>query len=288
MSQPLYPVAPVKSDPVRAALDLRGQGRLREALDVLSSAGEFSVDLYILRGDLQMELGLIKEAAGSYFTITASEPDNVYAQSNLGACLHRLGRWEAASEAFQAVLKFDPHRDEVRVDLGNCLLHLQRYEEALSCFDQCWSDAARKRALFGRALALHRLRRFDEAEANYQRLLMLDPKASEALANLVAMSLDVFDLDRIQKYAKQLLDLNPRSSIALQGLALAALEHHDFGIAASYFFRATELDPQLLKPDLSTSGKPGAAEYRVDRVAFENLLQAARSRAGAARTVGAG
>lgn len=287
MSHPLSPIAPAQSDSIRSALQLRAQGRPREALDILSTSGEFSVDLYILRGDLQMELGLLKEAAGSYFTITASEPDNVYAQSNLGSCLFQLGRWEAASEAFQAVLKYDSHRDEVRVDLGNCLLHLQRYEEALACFDHCWSDAARKRALFGRAVALHRLRRFDEAESNYERLLTLDPKASEALANLVAMSLEVFDLNRIQKYAKQLLDLNPRSSIALQGLALAALENHDYGIAAGHFFRAAELEPQLLKPDPFSSGQPGAAEYRVDRRAFENLVQAARSKSGTARAAGA-
>ncbi|MGH9593728.1 MAG: hypothetical protein ACRD5L_11590, partial [Bryobacteraceae bacterium] len=82
------------NDPLQAALTLRAQGRLQEALDALSSSGEFMPDHYTLRGDLQLELGQFKEAAGSYFTVTVSAPDNIYAQCNLGMCLRRLERWE--------------------------------------------------------------------------------------------------------------------------------------------------------------------------------------------------
>jgi tetratricopeptide (TPR) repeat protein len=275
-------------DPVRAALEMRARGHQREALDLLSSAGEFSPDLYILRGDLQMELGLFKEAAGSYFTVTTSDPDNVYAQCNLGLSLYRLERWEPAAEAFQAVLKFDPHRDEVRLDLGDCLLQLRRFEEALSCFDQCWSDAARKRALFGRAVSLQQLRRLDEAEANYERLLTLDPQAGEALANLIAISLDVFDLGRVRKYAQRLLALDLRSSAALKGLALTALEEFDYGRAATYFFSAAELEPELLQPPPAGRGKgQRAVEYRISRADFERLSEAGRRLPGVARAAGA-
>ncbi len=268
---------------------MRAQGRLREALGALAAPGEFSADFYILRGDLQLELGQVKEAAENYFTVTASEPDNIYARRNLGLCLRRLARWEAAAEALQAVLKFDPHRDDVRLELGECRLHLKRLEEALSCFDQCWSGGARRRALFGRAVALQQLRRFDGAETNYERLLTLDPRAEEALSNLISMSMEVFDLSHVQQYSRRLLDLNPQSSAALKGLALVAMERRDYENAATHFFRAVELEPELLHAASGENAvdKSGAIEYRIDRKVFDTLVEAGRNQPGkAARASG--
>jgi tetratricopeptide (TPR) repeat protein len=259
-------------------LDLRARGKLLEALDALSVPGDFPADFYTLRGDLQMELDQTKEAAGSYFTVVASEPENVYAQCNLGLCLRRLERWEQAAEAFQAVLKFDPHRDEARLDLGDCLLRVNRFEEALVCFDQCWSDASRRRALFGKAVALQLLRRLDQAEAAYERVLTLDPKAEEALSNMIAMSVEVFDLDRIQRYSRRLLDLNTQSAVALQGLVLVALERRDHKNAAAFFARVMELESETIYAPPLKNGD-GSIEYRLSRDVVDGLTRSDLSRA---------
>src|SRR4051794_26703142 len=158
---------PAFGNQVEQALALRSAGMLQEALDVLTAPGEYRADFYTLRGEIQLALGRFQEAAGSYFTVTTAEPDNVFAQFNLGICLHRMGRWVEAAQAFQKVLDVDPHRDDARLGLGACLLHLDHAENALNNFDNCWSDAARLRALFGKAVALQLLRRFEEAEATY-------------------------------------------------------------------------------------------------------------------------
>src|SRR5439155_8893741 len=98
-------------------------------------------------------------------------------------------------------LELDPHRDPVRIACGDSLLRLNRFEEALACFDQCWSDAAWEQALFGKAVALQLLRRFDHAETLYNRLLAINTKEEEVLANLIAMSMEVFDLARVWRYS---------------------------------------------------------------------------------------
>ena len=260
-------------DPIQAALSLRAQGRMQDALDALSVAREFTTDFYILRGDLQRELGQPREAAESYATVTAQDPDHMYAQTQLGACQYRLQQWDAAAQAFEAVLRFDPHRDEIRLDLADCLLRLGRYGLALDCFDKCWSDASRQRALFGKALALQLLRRFDEAEKHYERLLTMDPTAEEALSNLIAMSMEVFELARVQKYSQRLLEINARSIAALQGLALAAIERRDYPVAARYFYQLTELHPEVMRPPAEQSQ---AVEYRISRKIFESLEEARR------------
>jgi len=238
---------PALRSQVQTALALRAAGRLQDALDALSAPGEYSSDYYTLRGEIQVALGRYQEAAGSYFTVVASQPENAYAQFNLAVCLQRLGRWAEAALAFQKVLEIDGHRDEARLGLGACLLHLSRAEEALSHFDACWSDAARTRALFGKAVALQFLRHYSESEAAYQRLLQTDTKTDEILANLLALSVEVQDWDAAQHYATRLLELSSQSLAALQGLAAVAIERRQYETAVHYCGRIVELNPECVE-----------------------------------------
>ena len=273
------------SDPLRVALALRAQGLLQEALDALSVPGEWNADLYILRGDLQLELGQLQGAAESYSTVAEADPDHIYAQGQLGLCLFRLEQWDAAARALEVVLQFDPHRDEVRLNLAACLLRLGRLGAALDCFDKCWSEGSRRRALFGKALALQLLRRFDEAEKHYERLLEIDPLAEEALSNLIAMSMEVFELARVQKYSQRLLDINSRSTAALKGLALAAIERRDYPTATRYFYQLTELDSTTTRPPTEQTE---AVEYRISRKVFESLEGARRKQKSRAANASSG
>jgi tetratricopeptide (TPR) repeat protein len=261
--------APAVADPLQSAIALRSQGRFQEALDALSGLADPPTDAYVLRGDLLVELGRLADAAGSYYTATVSAPDNLYARTHLGSCLRLLRRWEEAAEAFQTVLRADPHRDPIRLELGDCLLHLNRVEQALNCFDQCWSDAAHRQAEFGKGVALQLLRRFDEAEIAYERMLALDGKAEEALANLIAMSLEVFDLERVQRYSRRLVEINPSAVAGLQGLTLVAAERGDMETAARHFSMLAEHAPDSVRPARDSS--EDIIEYRLNRKAIDRF-----------------
>src|SRR5712692_1851548 len=232
------------SDRVDAARALHASGRTREALDLLSEPGDFSQDVFTLRGDLQLQLGLLHEALGSYSTVIAFERHNMYAHHRLALCLRRLERWELAAETFRKLLSHDSYSDRAHIGLGDCLLHLNRPEEALSCFEACWSESARLPALFGKAVALQLVRRFDEAQVLYERILELEPRSEEALGNLVAMSVEVFDLSRVHRYAARLVGLYPQSMVGLQALTLVALERRDYETAAGYFADLMEHAPE--------------------------------------------
>jgi tetratricopeptide (TPR) repeat protein len=262
-------------DPLQAALAMHSQGRFQEALDLLSTPlsgpGDLPADAYTLRGDVLVELGRLADAAGSYYTAIVAAPANLYARSHLASCLRRLGRFEEAVEAFQTVLKADPHRDPIRLELGDCLLRLNRLEPALDCFDQCWSDAAQRQALFGKGIALQLLRRFDEAETAYERVLALDGKAEEALANLIAMSMEVFDLERVRRYSRRLVEINPRSVPGLQGLTLVAVERGDMETAARHFSTLAEQAPESVRPARDASDD--VIEYRVSRKAIDRMKE---------------
>ena len=232
----------------------------------LRSSREFSLDFHVLRGDLNSSWAHAGSGRKVTPSVIAEEPDHIYAQGQLGLCQQRLQNWDAAAQAFEAVLQFDPHRDEVRLHLADCLLRLRRFGAALECFDECWSEASRRRALFGKAVALQFLRRLDEAEKHYERLLAIDPHAEEAHR----------EYDR---HGNGSIRAGPRAEIfaasagtqlalrgALKGLALAAIERRDYaGGRRATYHRVAELDPEIMHPAREARD---AVEYRISRKDF--------------------
>ena len=126
------------------------------------------------------------------------------------------------------------------------------------------------------------LRRFDEAEIAYERVLALDGKAEEALANLIAMSMEVFDLERVLRYSRRLVEINPRSVPGLQGLTLVAVERGDMETAARHFSTLAEHAPESVRPSLGSSKDSDTSdeiiEYRLNRKAIDQFKEIMRTR----------
>ena len=139
------------------------------------------------------------------------------------------------------------------------LLEAGRFEEALISFDS-GNDLG---CVFGRGVALQMLGRLDEAEAAYDRVLAADPKHTETLANLVALSVEKFDLERVEEYARRLLDLDCDSVIALRGLTVVAVERRDYESAANWFARLAAGDDHCRD----------AVEYRLSRQVVDRLRE---------------
>jgi tetratricopeptide (TPR) repeat protein len=231
---------------IDAALALRSAGRWEEALRALASPNEYNAYLYTVRGEIEFALGLFHDAALSYFGVVHSEPGNADAHYNLALCLQRSDRWDASCQAFERTLALDATRDAARLGLGASLLYLNRLDDALASFLQC-SDALQGPALFGKAVALQLLHRFGEAENAYEILLASDPSSEETLSNLIALSIEINDLDRVRDYSQRLLKISPQSPAALQGLATVALDRQDHHAAARYCDRIVQLMPDCLE-----------------------------------------
>jgi tetratricopeptide (TPR) repeat protein len=141
------------------------------------------------------------------------------------------------------------------IRLGDSLLRENRFTDARDCF-------RRAGCRFGEAVSLQLAGHFLEAEAAYARVLAEDPLHRETLSNLIAMSVEAFDLERVHAYALRLLELEPESAIALQALAMVSIERRDFESAAEFFSR------------IEAANIPRGAdaiEYRVSRDVVERL-----------------
>jgi tetratricopeptide (TPR) repeat protein len=140
---------------------------------------------------------------------------------------------------------------------GERLLQESRFEDALECFS---SDTG-VGAWFGSAVALPMLGRFEEAEAAYERVLE-QGKHDEALGNLIALNMERFDLERVERHSRRLLERNRSARIAWQGLLVVALERRDFEAAAECF---GHVDPGVAPAD------DRAIQYRLSHTMAERL-----------------
>jgi protein O-GlcNAc transferase len=185
-----------------------------------------------------------EEALGSYASAVAADPNSATAHFDLAVCLEKTEQWSAAVTSFRKALEIDPEHAQAMIGLGACLLHLDDAAEALDCFEHSSAAGAdREAVLFGKAVALQKLQRYEEADAVYRELLRLDPNLAEPLANLIALSIAREDWTATYKYSRRLLRVEPRAKAALQGLVTLAIRSGDREVALEYCTRLVEVDP---------------------------------------------
>src|SRR5260370_3657396 len=154
--------------------------------------------------------GVPEPVVERYSVAVAVEPGNPAARRlDLAEHQERLPPWEQAAASFRQVLQLEPGSAEALIGLGACLLHLDCAEEALHCFDQCCSDTERLQALLGKAVALHKLGYYEDADRAYRDLHQITPDSPEPLANLIALSVTRRDSVAISEFSRRLLRGDP-------------------------------------------------------------------------------
>ena len=195
-----------------------------------------------LPGDLSFAAGW--RVADIYSASVIAEPDALNIHFDRAVSLQELEQWEAAADSFRQVLQIDSSHANALIGVGDCLLHLDCLDEALNCFERCLlSETEREKGLLGKAVALQKLARYEEADQAYRELFQLSPDSIEVLENLIALSVARRDTRAITNYSSRLLQLEPYSKAALQGLATVAIWGDDQPGAVDYCTRLVEVDP---------------------------------------------
>jgi tetratricopeptide (TPR) repeat protein len=230
----------VDEDPIEKLV--QGRRGLHEACSAIQPAAE-SAESSVTHGWAEFDPWSTAQAPESSSDTASTTASHFSEHLNRAFDLEKREQWQEAANSFREALKTKGGLPEALIGLGDCLLHLECSEEALAIFEQCLSNnAERERAMFGKAVALQKLARYEEADRAYRELLQITPDRPEPLANLVAVSVARRDTAALAEFSRQLLRLNPRSKAALQGLATHAIWNGD-PAAADYCTRLLELDP---------------------------------------------
>lgn len=85
----------------------------------------------------------------------------------------------------------------------------------------------------------------DQAIAEYEKAIQVNPSDTGSLANLATAYLNTGRLDDAEADFKRILVTNPENATAQNGLGMVAIHRQNFQAARGYFERAVQLDPNL-------------------------------------------
>ena len=98
--------------------------------------------------------------------------------------------------------------------------------------------------LFGKAVSLELLGRYDESLELYRKIVAANPNAEEPMANMVHIGMRKSDQALVRETSEKLLALRPFSQAALEGLAWCAFAGEDYDAASKYCAKLVELTPE--------------------------------------------
>jgi tetratricopeptide (TPR) repeat protein len=257
------------------AVALHLEGKTEEALARIEralEAGESQPEVHAAAGYLRYENKQFEEAAAAYRKLVEMAPENATGWFNLAATLQALGKWDEAAAMFEKTLAADPNRFEAHLGLGLSRLHQGAARPALEAYERCLrlvphlEPARLEPVLFGKAVALQLLRKVAEAAEVYHKILEQSPRCEEALANSIAVHLELKDFQAAASYAEQLLKIRPDSRAAHEGLAAVAFAAEDYARAAAHCAALVKVVPDSfegwfnLGVALEKAGRPDAAK----------------------------
>jgi tetratricopeptide (TPR) repeat protein len=176
--------------------------------------------------------------------------------------------WQSALSLWGDASTKAPQKPRIWVNYGTALHFAGRYADAVPAYDRALAlgyDPTVPVELVVRntALALVRLRRYDDARARLVNYLRRAPNDAATIVILALVEVDTGRLDAAELAARQALSLDPRQSRPYQILGQVAEKRGDLQGAYDNFATAARVDPADPLPVYSM----GRIEERRGRVA---------------------
>jgi predicted TPR repeat methyltransferase len=171
-------------------------------------------------GDAYLAKGDAAASESAYRKNIALDPDDPRPFVGLARLLHFSNRNQAAEDALHRALELGDGGPEVCMLVGTALLETGGLDAALELFEaavRAEPDEPRGHASVG--LALHWLRRPDEAEVAYRHALRIDPRSTLALKHLGVLLQERGQLDAAAECFGKLVEANPNDEVARHMLA---------------------------------------------------------------------
>lgn len=188
-----------------------------------------------------------------------------------GTTLREEGNIEAAAQAFERALQFDPNSTEIRLSLGECYFTMRRFERAIAVVE---GSRERDRRVLELLARCHRFLGNDaQSEAMYRELAAVDSTDAEAWWYLSRLALRQGNLEQAAADLERLARLRPDGRVYAElGDLRSRTGQYDLAVVA--FSEALKIDSGWAGRDawlglagaLEPLGRFGEAAYAYRKV----------------------
>ena len=199
----------------------------------------------ILESDQRFE-----DANRVYGSVAKSNPYSWSARLRLALNLDDLGQTDEAVAILEEMVAERPERMEGLVTLGDVLRHRQFFDKAQDAYGRAIKLLGDEvgphhwNLFYSRAIALERLKRWDDAEPLFLKALELEPKQPFVLNYLGYSWIEIGrNLEKAQKMIEEAVAQRPRDGYIVDSLGWVLYRLGDFEKAVPHLERAVELQP---------------------------------------------
>lgn len=229
---------------------LAGLGHPHEALASYSHAAEIDpalAEAHYMCGHLFLGQNRFQEALAAFDSAIAVRPDFVEAKGGRVVALAQLGRHAEVQGELDGILAKFPDLVWALTMRGKLHLECERYEQALEDCNRAISLSTPLDALINRARVFRARGRLDEAQADIDRAVGLDPNSGYALFVRGQIHCDLGRLREALADFQHVVTLTPNDPTALTNLGntLCALGQLDEALVA--YNRAIAVDANFAK-----------------------------------------
>lgn len=198
----------------------------------------------LLRAQVLLRGGQLSEAAAIYQSICDVDPGNCESMSALAAIASQSGELQRAVQLYDALMIRLGDSAETHYKRGNALNRLRRWEEALADYDRVIElDPGYANAFCNRGAVLEKLQRLDEALASFDRAVELNPGDVLAYYNRGSVLKAQQRLDEALASYDQAIALRSDYAEAFINRGHVLNELQRYAEAVSSYDKAIELNP---------------------------------------------
>jgi Tfp pilus assembly protein PilF len=207
--------------------------------------------------------------------VVAARPDMAAGYELLAFALQQNEQVGDAIATLRKAIEIGGETQSARVQLGLLLTETGHASEAVPILAAV-AKSDDPDALNAYGIALADEGKFDDANAQFQRVLQLDANNAPALQNLGIVALRRDDVATAQQDLSRALELNPRLPLALNAMGVVSARQNDFAKAVDYWKRAVAIDPRQYDALLNIGRVEGHAGHMAEaRAALEQFVRTA-------------
>jgi tetratricopeptide (TPR) repeat protein len=222
------------------------KGEYENGLDYLNgiiTRHSSSFDLWNYKGMAHAKLNQYQEAIRCFDKGIMLNPKVSSLWINKGEALSQLGKFEESVKNFDYALELEANNLLACYFKAKSLLKLQKYAGALECYDRVVGKVNDKILWNDRGVTLSNLGRYDEALANYDNALKLDPYDEISLNNKGLALYSLGKHSEAVNYFDRILVLNPNVRHVIINKYLALSKMGNKSDAEKCYDRARRIRP---------------------------------------------
>lgn len=163
--------------------------------------------------------------------------------------LSGTGKWEEAQAIGEGILARDPDNEDALVTMGDLYRTRENYEAALPYYERAIAakgelDESEWFLLFSRAICLERLGRWEQAEADFLRVLDIRPNEPDVLNYLGYSWVDRgMRFEEAREMIERAVEQQPNNGFIVDSLGWAQYKMGEYEEAVKTLERAVSLEP---------------------------------------------